>query len=80
MNNNKNQVPEGWSQTTIGALLDTNTCNKVATILGNGGGARELIPILQLHDEELKAKSVDFKWLAYAIENACQTMKKEEKK
>ena len=69
---------EMWKQTTIGSLLDPATCEKVATIMRKGGGARQLMPLLQGHEEQLKLKGVDYKYLAYAIEYACQTTKEVE--
>jgi hypothetical protein len=80
-------MKNGWKKTTLGKLLDDRTCEQVATVLGKGGGARELMPILQQHEDELKAKNMDFRFLAYAIENghgqwllSSRTMNKEESK
>jgi hypothetical protein len=60
-------LPDGWKEKKLGDLLDSETCRKVGLVLKKGGGARELLPILEPHNDDLEKKGVDSRFLAYAI-------------
>tara|TARA_Y100000310_G_scaffold179230_1_gene179197 strand:+ start:1232 stop:1462 length:231 start_codon:yes stop_codon:yes gene_type:complete len=61
------KLPDGWKEKNLCDLLDPETRRKIGLILKNGGGARELFPILEPHRDDLEKKGVDCRFLAFLV-------------